>query len=327
MPRRRAEHAPVGDTAQVGDTTAAAATAPARPVDPSEPAWTAAAVARRLGVAPSTLRSWSRRHGIGPPGHTPGRHRRWTTTDLAEIDAVRALVAQSVALPAAAATVHSHRRAGASGPPDDVGPDRSDYRTDGVAALVGAAQRLDSAAATAVLTRTLDEHGVIAGWERLCRPAFAALDDPAARGRGCTDAQLLLSWVVTTCLRRLAAGAPPSPGRAVLLACAAQDHHALPLEALCAALAEQHLPAVMLGPAVPVIALRHAVHRLRPAAFVVSAHRTDTGRSAVLADLLEHAGTVIAAGPGWHRPTIPAAVQRANTLQVAIALTVAAAAG
>ena len=29
-----------------------------------------AAVARRLGVAPATLRTWDRRYGIGPSGHT-----------------------------------------------------------------------------------------------------------------------------------------------------------------------------------------------------------------------------------------------------------------
>ena len=34
------------------------------------------AVARRLGVAPSTLRTWNRRYGIGAHEFSPGRHRR-----------------------------------------------------------------------------------------------------------------------------------------------------------------------------------------------------------------------------------------------------------
>ncbi|MCX0246766.1 MerR family DNA-binding transcriptional regulator, partial [Streptomyces drozdowiczii] len=33
-------------------------------------------VARRLGVAPTTVRTWDRRYGLGPEAHTGGRHRR-----------------------------------------------------------------------------------------------------------------------------------------------------------------------------------------------------------------------------------------------------------
>jgi DNA-binding transcriptional MerR regulator len=291
-------------------------TASARSPDPSELVWTVAAVARRLDVSPSTLRSWSRRYGIGPTGHTSGRHRRYTAADLAELDAVRALVAQGVALSAAAATVQSHRRTDGPGTGRPAG-------TGEVAELVAAVRRLDSAAASAVLAAVLAEQGVIAGWERLCRPAFAALDDPAARGRACTDAQLLLSWVVTTCLRRSAAGGRPPTGRPVLLACAATDQHALPLEALAAALTQQGVSAVMLGAAVSAAALRHAVRRLRPAAAVVSCHRPGAARPGLLIDLLGHSDTVIAAGPGWDPATIPAPVQRADSLQVGLALTAA----
>ncbi len=46
---------------------------PLRPVPaPEAPALTVAAVARRLGVAPATLRTWDRRYGLGPSEHTPG---------------------------------------------------------------------------------------------------------------------------------------------------------------------------------------------------------------------------------------------------------------
>jgi hypothetical protein len=80
----------------------------------------------------------------------------------------------------------------------------------------------------------------------------------------------------------------------------------------------------MLGAAVPAVALRHAVRRLRPAAAVVSCHRPGAARPALLTDLLGHSGTVIAAGPGWDPATIPAPVQRADSLQVGLALTAAA---
>lgn len=45
-----------------------------------------AAAARRLGVAPATLRTWDRRYGLGPTGHTPGRHRRYRPDDVARLE-------------------------------------------------------------------------------------------------------------------------------------------------------------------------------------------------------------------------------------------------
>ncbi|WP_232237883.1 MULTISPECIES: MerR family transcriptional regulator [Actinoalloteichus] len=51
-----------------------------------EPTLTVAAVARRLGVAPATLRTWDRRYGLGPSGHTSGRHRRYGPLDVARLE-------------------------------------------------------------------------------------------------------------------------------------------------------------------------------------------------------------------------------------------------
>ena len=62
-----------------------------------------AAAARRVGVAPSTLRTWDRRYGIGPTDHTPGRHRRYSPDDLARLDLMRRALLQG-ATPADAAT-------------------------------------------------------------------------------------------------------------------------------------------------------------------------------------------------------------------------------
>src|SRR5205823_10629094 len=57
------------------------------------PGLTVAATARRLGVAPGTLRTWDRRYGIGPSDHAPGRHRRYSTADVARLELMqRALV-------------------------------------------------------------------------------------------------------------------------------------------------------------------------------------------------------------------------------------------
>ena len=51
---------------------------------------TAGAVARRLGVAVTTLRTWHQRYDLGPSAHEPGKHRRYTEEDVARtMDLVR----------------------------------------------------------------------------------------------------------------------------------------------------------------------------------------------------------------------------------------------
>ncbi|MEU8189790.1 MerR family transcriptional regulator, partial [Micromonospora carbonacea] len=59
-------------------------------------ALSAGAVARRLGVAVTTLRTWHQRYGLGPSQHLPGHHRRYTPADLARLEIMRKLTAEGV---------------------------------------------------------------------------------------------------------------------------------------------------------------------------------------------------------------------------------------
>ncbi|MEV0977625.1 MerR family transcriptional regulator [Streptomyces sp. NPDC049915] len=65
---------------------------------------TTGALARRLGVSPTTLRSWDRRYGLGPAVHAHGRHRRWAPRDIAMVEEMCRLTAAGVP-PAEAARV------------------------------------------------------------------------------------------------------------------------------------------------------------------------------------------------------------------------------
>ncbi|HEX5512498.1 MAG TPA: MerR family transcriptional regulator, partial [Actinomycetales bacterium] len=76
---------------------------PREETDP-QPTLKVAAVAKRLGVAPATLRTWARRYGVGPPAHTAGAHRQYTVEDLARLLVMRRLTLEGVA-PAEAARI------------------------------------------------------------------------------------------------------------------------------------------------------------------------------------------------------------------------------
>ncbi|WP_175442281.1 MerR family transcriptional regulator [Humibacillus sp. DSM 29435] len=67
-----------------------------------ELAWPVGAVAERLGVSASTLRSWDRRHGIGPTSRTDGRHRRYSESDIRRVMLMARLTAHGIPAQAAA---------------------------------------------------------------------------------------------------------------------------------------------------------------------------------------------------------------------------------
>ncbi|GAB3107663.1 hypothetical protein GCM10027160_04590 [Streptomyces calidiresistens] len=84
---------------------------------------TTGAVAKRFGVAPTTLRSWDHRYGIGPARHTGGRHRRWAPEDIALLAHMCRLTSEGVPPAEAAAEA---RRAAVTGGDPMVGPPSDD---------------------------------------------------------------------------------------------------------------------------------------------------------------------------------------------------------
>ncbi len=67
--------------------------------------WPVGAVAERLGVSTSTLRSWERRYGLGPTHRTGGNHRRYGPVDLQRVQLMARLTAAGIPAQAAAENV------------------------------------------------------------------------------------------------------------------------------------------------------------------------------------------------------------------------------
>ena len=290
------------------------------------PGLTVAAVARRLGVAPATVRSWERRYGVGPTGHVSGSRRSYGPNDLNRLeqmrrltldgvtpaDAARAVLrgpplaaARSMGLPSATGRLLAiDDRAGRPG-----GPGGRVLAVPGAEAaargLSRAAMALDAAAVRRLVRDEIRASGVLATWERVVVPVLQAVGDRwAVTGEG-VEVEHVLAESVQDALR---ASAPevdsPQHSRPVLLACTPAERHALPLYALSAALAERAVSAWVLGAAVPGPALAAAVRRTGPAALFLWCQRPATGGVAYIEELpgTRPPTAVILGGPGWGDP-------------------------
>ena len=141
--------------------------------DPDLARLTVAAVARRLGIAPGTLRTWDRRYGLGPSEHCVGEHRKYSQGDLARLLFMHKLVISGVSPAEAAKLAVDHR--------SDFAPNElsSIPCVDGhlVASLFRAAQVLDRKSVEQGIRNELDTHGVAATWVNLLVPLLCLIGE------------------------------------------------------------------------------------------------------------------------------------------------------
>ncbi|WP_189151309.1 MerR family transcriptional regulator [Streptomyces lacrimifluminis] len=288
---------------------------------------TTGTLARRLGVSPTTLRSWDHRYGIGPAIRPDGRHRRWAPHDVAVLETMCRLTSAGVP-PAEAARAARETAAGASG--EDREPAGAPEPAPGAASraagplplgdvrrecrgLARAAVRLDAPAVEQQLATAVDAHGLVVAWQEVMLPTLHAVGRKwASSGDRYVEVEHLLSWHVSTTLRRFAGpaarcGGASAPGP-VVLACMPGEQHTLALEALHAGLSQRGLPTRMFGSAVPAEALTAAVDRLGPAAVVLWAQARSTASLALARRVARtrwgvkgarRSPLVVPCGPGW----------------------------
>jgi MerR family transcriptional regulator, light-induced transcriptional regulator len=301
-----------------------------------------AAAARRVGVAPSTLRTWDRRYGIGPTDHSPGRHRRYSPDDLARLDLMhRALIQGATPADAAAhalAALPAHTDP--ARPPPATAPDAGEHqpagagdserlraRTGGTAlrlpgverrarALGRAALALDADTARGLLADSITATGVQATWDDVARPVLAAVGQRWADTGTGIEIEHLLSDCVTAVFSAVAATAPARTTRPVLFAGMAGDQHRLPLVVLATTLAQRGVPCRSLGADLPSTALATAIRRTAPAAVLLWSQLKSTADPQVLRSLPrtrpEYRSFV--AGPGWAERELPLRVGRLESL-------------
>lgn len=295
------------------------------------PGVTTGALARRLGVSPTTLRSWDRRYGLGPAERSEGHHRRWSGPDIAVVEEMCRLTATGLP-PAEAAELARKRQSSEPVPPQrrrraPGGPPSAAALEKQCRGLARAATRLDADVVQALLMDAVERYGVASAWQDVMVPVLHAIGRKwEESGDRYVEVEHLLSWQVSRILHRAPVAPVTVQAPPLVLACVPSEEHCLPLDALSAAVGELGLPQRMFGAAVPVEAVSAAVRRTGPRVVVLWAQ----ARSTASAPLARHLNdtrwgvrgarggpAVMLAGPGWAGRTVRGAL-RPTTLPDAL---------
>ncbi|MEU6129332.1 MerR family transcriptional regulator [Saccharopolyspora sp. NPDC047091] len=326
-------------------------TEPHDAVEPEEPRLSVAAVARRLGVAPATLRTWDRRYGLGPTDHATGRHRRYGPEDVARLEQMqRALLrgaspaeaaryalaatpplprhGDGAAAPAVPATGEPVLISGVLDPLDEEPVAESTANPGGRGLrLTGAGPRarglgravlaLDAWHQQRLLAESIEQQGVLATWSEVLSPVLAAVTGRWQHTGTGVEALRLLTDSAATALRAVLAAAPePRNPRPVLLAPVPGEQQELELVALAAELAARGVGIRLFGAGLPPEGLNAAVRRAAPAVVVLWAEQPHYAAPALLAGLpgTRQRARVFAAGAGWAPGRLPGHAETVSTL-------------
>jgi len=259
---------------------------------------TVAAVARRLGVAPATLRTWDRRYGLGPSAHESGEHRRYCPADLARLTLMRRLITSGVSPCDAAAQAKSHKGT------INLETIVTDYvvREELVAALHKAAKGLDKKFIEAALRKDLAQYGVEQSWSEVIVPLLLIVGNEwEASGDG-IEVEHLLTEVLKGILREHVEDIrKPVNAHPVLLASVGEELHSLALHALAAALAERKIETYFLGARTPLEALSAMITRSAPPAVFLWAQLSKNADPKFFNDIpaIRPMPRMVLGGPGW----------------------------
>ena len=253
---------------------------------PGTESLTVAAVARRLGVAPATLRTWDRRYGLGPTEHSSGEHRRYSGSDIARLTLMRKLVIAGVS-PAEAAqrALNFDGEISTDVLTNSITSDVA-VREELVETLIRAARAYDRNFIEELLRSELSARGIANTWNEVLVPLLIMIGDEWADSGTGIETEHLVSEIIKRLLQEANTSVEnPINARPVLLACIGEEMHSLALYALGAVLSERKIATQFLGARTPIEAISAVVKRSAPPAIFLWAQLNKNGNHDLLAEL------------------------------------------
>ncbi len=269
---------------------------------------TVAALARRLGVAPATLRTWDRRYGIGPSEHCAGNHRRYSAGDVIRLTSMVRLIVAGVTPKDAAGKALELNLKGTQNKVEKL-IQKSEDQSDLISLLFKSAIKFDQGKIEKLIRKSISEKGVEATWIEVIAPLLNEVGDVWVRTGAGIDIEHFLSEVVRKLLsENLGKISSPKNARPVLLACVENELHSLALLALAAVLAEARIECIFLGARTPQSALNEVITKAAPPAIFLWAQLSENADHKYVKSMpsIRPAPRVLLGGPGWKTAKIAA---------------------
>jgi hypothetical protein len=239
---------------------------------PAQPGVPIAEASRELGIPMPTLRSWELRHGIPPMLHDPGKHRRYSPSELHALRLMRDEIAKGNRASLAAVVVRE--LIGITG-----------AAAEHIADILDATALRDPAAVEVALRRAHAELGLGPCLDEVVMPSMQQVGLWWQTGRCTVGDEHLTTEVTRAWLETLNSTAPahlhPTP---IVLACGPTDLHTVGLEALTVLLRSRGWSCRLLGARTSVPALAAAIHATDAKAVVIVSH-LNSGRARAVQSL------------------------------------------
>jgi methanogenic corrinoid protein MtbC1 len=233
-----------------------------------------AALTRRTGVPPDTIRKWEQRYGVLHPARTPGGQRRYTEIDVARVEWLKARIAEGFRISEAAALL---------GPEGVASASSVDLRR----AIVGATRTSDVGTVTAAVEQALLTLPAEAAFADVLRPALVEIGELWEAGDVSVAQEHLATSAVRAALLRLLADHRGSVRGIAVLACAPGERHEIGLLMLAVLLRAEGWQVAYLGPDTPADDAAALARELAASALLFSA--TCEESAAALGDALPEA--------------------------------------
>lgn len=262
---------------------------------------TVAALARRLGVAPATLRTWDRRYGIGPSEHSAGNHRKYSAGDVIRLTSMVRLIVAGVSPKDAATKALNLNLKGAQNKVEKIAQESED-QSDLVSLLYKSAMKFDQLKIEKLIRKSISESGVADTWIEVIAPLLTQVGDDWVRTGDGIEVEHFLSEVLRKILsENFGRITNPKNARPVLLACVENEYHSLALTALAAVLAEARIECIFLGARTPQSALNKIIIKSAPPAIFLWAQLSENADHKYVKTLpvVRPAPRVLLGGPGW----------------------------